>query len=244
MARILVVDDDPDILKLVEKVLRLSNHEVLTTVDAIKAMDVLNSTLYDLLITDANMPHFSGFELTRTIKNNKRFDKMAICMMTGLREKKDIEKAMRAGVDDYIVKPIDPTLLMGKVESLFIKHPPMERATYHFYEGSTSADASMTFKTKVTQLSELGLTIRTPFEVMAGLEIQVNCDVFKRMQMNLAPRMKVVSCRRIHEFDYEAEIVFVGVSDIFYQKVRAWIGLQGQGGYNKEKGKNARKGAA
>lgn len=236
MARILVVDDDPDILKLVEKVLRLDGHEVFTTIDAIKAMDILNSTLYDLLITDANMPHFSGFELTRTIKNNKRFDRMAICMMTGLREKKDIEKAVRAGVDDYIVKPIDPTLLMNKIESIFKKHPPMERAVYRFYDGSTAADAKMTFKAKVTQLSELGLVMRFPFEIMEGLEVQIESDIFKRMQMKAAPKMKVVSCCRLLEYEYEVNVAFVGVSDTFYQKVRAWIHLQGQGAYKKSSG--------
>lgn len=236
MARILVVDDDPDILKLVEKILRMSNHEVLTAIDAIKAMDILNSTLYDLLITDANMPHFSGFELARTIKNNKRFNRMGICMLTGLREKKDIEKAMRVGVDDYIVKPIDPMLLIKKIESIFKKHPPMERATYYFYEGTTSANAHMTLQAKLTQLSEVGLVLRVPFEVLVGLEVKVDCDVFKRMQMKVAPKMKVISCSRIQEFDYEVNVGFVGVSETFYQKVRAWIYLQGQGPYKKTGG--------
>ncbi len=239
MARILVVDDDPDILKLVDKVLRMSGHEVFTASDALKAMDLLNASLYDLLITDANMPQFSGFELARTVKNNKKFVRMGICMLTGLREKKDIEKAVRAGVDEYIVKPIDPALLVGKVEAIFKKHPPMERAAYRFYEGSTSSIAKFTFETKLLQISELGLVLRTPVEVMEGLEIHIDSDIFKRMQMKQAPKMKVVLCRKILEFDFEVNVSFVGVSDSFHQKVRAWIYLQGQGPIRKDGKKSA-----
>src|SRR5210317_1448319 len=108
MARILVVDDDPDILRLADRVLSMGGHIVFRAQDAVRAMDLLNSSMFDLLISDANMPHFSGFDLVRHVRNNKRFNNMAIAMLTGLRERKDIERAVRAGVDDYIVKPIDP----------------------------------------------------------------------------------------------------------------------------------------
>jgi two-component system chemotaxis response regulator CheY len=236
MARILVVDDDPDILKLVEKVLRTGNHEVFTAHDAIQAMDYLNTSIYDLLITDANIPHFSGFELARTVKNNKRFQRMAICMLTGLREKKDIEKAASAGVDGYIVKPIDPSLLLGKVESIFKKHPPMEKATYHIYEGSTSSFAQVTLTVKATQLSEFGMTLKSTVPVLEGLELKIHSDLFKRMEMKAAPKMKVVACRKIADFENEIDVAFIGVSDAFYQKVRDWIHLQGQISQKKKSG--------
>src|SRR4051812_10592644 len=103
MARILVVDDDRDILKLVERVFTQAGHIILTADDAFKAMTILESTDFDLLISDANMPHFTGFELVQTLRRNRRFQNMAIAMLTGLRERKDIDKALKAGVDDYIV---------------------------------------------------------------------------------------------------------------------------------------------
>ena len=223
MSRILVVDDDPDVLRVVDKVLRLSQHEVFTAVDAIKAMDLLNASKYDLLITDANMPQFSGFELVRTVKNNKRFDRMAIAMLTGLREKKDIEKAIRAGVDDYIIKPIDPMLLLEKVDGLFKKKPPIERLAYDLPQGSTYAIAQISTPAKLVQINELGLILHSNVEIAEGTAINVVSDFFRKLEIKTPPPMKVVYCRKL-EKEYEIRVAFAGVTDAFYQRVRVWIG--------------------
>jgi DNA-binding response OmpR family regulator len=226
MARVLVVDDDPDILRIVEKVLRMNNHDVYTAYDAMKAMDLLNASIYDLVITDANMPRFSGFELVRTVRNNKRFQRTAVCMLTGLREKKDIEKAIRAGVDDYIVKPIDPMVLLQKIEGLFIKKPPMERAEYTLPEGASFAQAQLSIPARITKVSELGLTLRCSVEVYDSLAIEIVSSLFKKMDIKTPPAMKVISVQKVFEFDYEIKIAFTSVSDSFHQKVRAWIHSQ------------------
>lgn len=227
MARILVVDDDPDILKIVEKVLSMNQHTVYMASDAMKAMDLLNASTYDLLISDANMPRFSGFELVRTVKNNKRFHRMAICMLTGLREKKDITKAIRAGVDDYIVKPIDPALLLNKIEAILLKKPPMEKAEINIPEDAKYATAQVTTTARVTHLSELGLVLRSRVEIPDGMAVQIATDLFSKMEMKTPPSLKVIGCKKLVEFDYEISIAFVGVSESFHQKVRAWILSQG-----------------
>ncbi len=226
MSRILVVDDDPDVVRVVEKVLRHAGHEVFTAMDAMKAMDKLNSSLFDLMITDANMPKFSGFELVRTVKNNKKFSRMAIAMLTGLREKKDIDKAIRAGVDDYIVKPIDPMLLIQKVETIFEKNPPSERVEYNLPESTKLGAATMVCPVRLTSVTELGLVLRSPIEVLAGMNLEVGTEIFKKMDMRQPPALKVISCRKLAEFEFEVRVGFVGANDAFYQKVRAWIFAQ------------------
>lgn len=226
MARVLVVDDDPDILRVVEKVLRMQDHDVYTAHDAMKAMDILNSTTFDLLITDANMPQFSGYELARTIRNNKRFLKMAICMLTGRREKKDIEKAIRAGIDDYIVKPIDPTVLLQKIDAIFIKKPPADKIQYEFAENLHFAQAQLTIPARISQLTEMGLTLRSPVDVPEGIAIQLASLLFKRLEMQHPPAMKIISSRKQVEFDYEIRIAFANVSDSFHKKIRSWISAQ------------------
>ena len=115
MARILVVDDDTDILKLVERVLGQVGHTVFTAEDPMRAMDLIQRVGFDLLVSDANLPHYSGFDLVQTIRHEPKYANMSIAMLTGLREKKDIERAIKAGVDDYIVKPIDPLILIQKI---------------------------------------------------------------------------------------------------------------------------------
>ena len=83
------------------------------------------------------MPHYTGFELIHTVRNNPKFKHMSIVMLTGLRERKDVERALTVGVDDYIVKPIDPLLLIQKVNSLFEK-----KARAELSRGPAFADAS------------------------------------------------------------------------------------------------------
>jgi len=222
MARILVVDDDPDILRIVERVLKMSKHDVYTAYDAMKAMDLLNVSNYDMLISDGNMPRFSGFELVRTLKNNKRFTNMAIAMLTGLREKKDIDKAIRAGVDDYIIKPIDPALLVQKVESLFIKKPPTVQVEYEFPETANYTKAQIGLPCRLTKVTESEMTVRLHTEVPEGLTVELDTDFFKKLEAK-APSLKILSCRKILEFDYEVKIAFVGIGDTFQQKIRNWI---------------------
>jgi DNA-binding response OmpR family regulator len=223
MARVLVVDDDPDILRIVEKVLRLQNHHVFTAHDAMKALELLNSSVFDLLITDANMPKFSGFELTRMVKNNKRFHRMAICMLTGLREKRDIERAIRAGIDDYIVKPIDPQLLLQKVEEIFSKKPPLAKAELVIPEKTAYAAAQISTASRVSMLSELGLVLRSPVEIPEGLSVIVHTELFKKMGLQNPPPLKVISCRKLVEFDFEVTVAFQGMSESFQLGVRHWI---------------------
>lgn len=222
MARILVVDDDPDILRLADRVLSMSGHIVFRAQDAVHAMDLLNSAMFDLLISDANMPHFSGFDLVRQVRNNKRFNNMAIAMLTGLRERKDIEKAIRAGVDDYIVKPIDPMILTQKVAELFEKNPPMEPVEIEFSDGNKLSEAKCALDVKIMSFSELGVLMRSPVELHDGMSLKLAGNVFTKLQMS-PPEMKVVHCKKQREFHYDIRVDFVSVDDQMLDKIRAWI---------------------
>jgi DNA-binding response OmpR family regulator len=222
VARILVVDDDPDVLKLVEKVLSTRQHEVFVASDAIKAMDMMNSSSFDLLISDGNMPHFSGFELVSTIKNNKRLQKMAVAMLTGMRERKDIEKAIRAGVDDYIVKPIEPFLLIQKVEAIFAKKPPTRHSECDVPENFKMSASKLVLDTRVIRISEIGLVIKTPFTLADGTLIDVPLEIFRRLDLK-PPQMKVIGSHRIDENNFEIRIGFVAVNDNFTTTLRRWI---------------------
>lgn len=222
MARILVVDDDPDVLKLVEKVLSTKKHQVFTALDAIKAMDMLNSSSFDLLISDGNMPHFSGFELVAQIKNNKRLSKMAVAMLTGMRERKDIEKAIRAGVDDYIVKPIDPMVLIQKVEHIFDKKPPVRHLECEVPINLRMSTAKCILDVRLTHISEIGMVLNAPFPLNEGQAIEVPLELFRRIEVK-APVMKVLRVQKIDDHNFEIRIGFVATNDNFTTTLRNWI---------------------
>lgn len=222
MARILVVDDDPDVLKLVEKVLSLKKHQVFSAGDAIKAMDMLNSSSFDLLISDGNMPHFSGFELVAQIKNNKRLQKMAVAMLTGMRERKDIEKAIRAGVDDYIVKPIDPMILIQKVEQIFEKKPPVQHLEVPVPETLRMSAAKATLDVRLARISEIGMVLHTSFALQEGQAIEVPLELFRRIEVK-TPLMKVLRVQKLDDATFEIRIGFVATNENFTTTLRNWI---------------------
>ncbi|MCB0419583.1 MAG: response regulator transcription factor [Bdellovibrionales bacterium] len=222
MARILVVDDDKDILRLAQRVLATANHDVFVAGDAYKAMEYLDSTDFDALITDANMPHFSGFDLISTLKNQRKHTGMAIAMLTGLRERKDIERAMKIGVDDYIVKPLDPLLFLQKVEALFIAKPAIQRPEVNFPEASEQATAQMNIQIEITQISELGVVLATPFLLEEGAVVDVNCSIFNEFGVKTPP-LKVGRSQKRSDGKWEARAHYLGATEAFLQKVRAYV---------------------
>jgi CheY-like chemotaxis protein len=223
MARILVVDDDIDVLRLVERVFSQAGHTVLTADDPFKAMSTLDKNDFDLLISDANMPHFSGFELVQTLRRNDRFQNMSIAMLTGLRERKDIDKAVKAGVDDYIVKPIDPLILMQKVDALFEKKPPEHRPEATFSATDVNAKAVMTASFRIERVSELGATVMTPWQLAPGQVIDIKCPFFDQMGAD-APPMKVLSSEPSGKpGEWRGQLIFLGAREVFLQKIRRFI---------------------
>ena len=228
MGRILVVDDDNDILKLAEQVLASAGHVVVTAGDAMRAMDLLSRLEFDMLISDANMPHYSGFDLVSTVRKNSNLSHMSVAMLTGLRERKDVEKAVKAGVDDYIIKPIDPMLLIQKVAALFEKKPPAQYPEIVFSsleEGHRKASLVLNFD--LVSLSELGVVALTDFQMPSGHVIDLQCEFFKELAIE-PPPVKVLSS----EFDeslnkWRINFIYLGAHEAYLTKVRKWLRTHG-----------------
>ncbi len=106
-ASILVVDDNATNLKLISELLRFEGHRVLAASDAEKAQVILEGALPDLILMDIALPGMDGLELTRLLKGDTRTGKIPIVALTAFAMKGDEQKALAAGCDGYITKPID-----------------------------------------------------------------------------------------------------------------------------------------
>jgi CheY-like chemotaxis protein len=117
-AKILVVDDNPTNLKLASDVLEFEGYEILKAVDAEEAQDVLAATLPDLILMDIGLPGIDGLTLTRKLKAGERTRGIRIVALTAFAMKGDEQKALDAGCDGYIAKPIDTRKLPGQVAEI------------------------------------------------------------------------------------------------------------------------------
>ena len=117
-ARILVVDDIPANVKLLEARLLGEYFEVLTADRGQAALDICAQTPVDLILLDIMMPEMDGFEVCATLKANPRTAHIPVVMVTALDQPEDRVRGLSAGADDFLTKPVNDLQLMTRVRSL------------------------------------------------------------------------------------------------------------------------------
>jgi CheY-like chemotaxis protein len=120
---ILIVDDNPANLKLARVVLASEGFDVRTAVDAEQAVEVLATFLPKLILMDIQLPGMDGLELTRRLKADARYRGVVILALTAYAMKGDDEKAIAAGCDGYIAKPLDVSGLPTMVADWIARGP-------------------------------------------------------------------------------------------------------------------------
>ncbi len=118
LARILVVEDNPQNLKLASVLLRADGHEVLPALDAREAETVLARGIPDLILMDLGLPGRDGYSLTRDLRGRPETRTVPILAVTSFAMKGDRARALEAGCTDYLTKPIDRLQLLDRVRSL------------------------------------------------------------------------------------------------------------------------------
>ena len=113
---VLVVDDDPNALDIVKTFLEAKGYTVAIARDGSEALALLESVRPALVLLDVMMPGMDGWEVARVIKNHPTFGRTRVVMLTARSDFADKHEGLRAGADDYIVKPIQLRELGERVE--------------------------------------------------------------------------------------------------------------------------------
>jgi DNA-binding response OmpR family regulator len=127
-ARILVVDDDPDVLEAIGIALEANGYEVVTAHDGVEGLDKLKDERPDLMILDLLMPKMDGFEVCKELKDPRRakYAHIPIIILSSVREEAsrrryELETGLQLDVDDYVEKPIEHTILLERVKKILKK---------------------------------------------------------------------------------------------------------------------------
>ena len=118
--RILLVDDEPQLVYLVASRLKASGYEVLTAGDGQTALEMAKKERPDLVVLDLMLPRMDGFKVCGLLKKDSRYASIPIILFSAKAQESDREMGMEAGADAYITKPFDPELLLGKIQELTI----------------------------------------------------------------------------------------------------------------------------
>jgi len=116
----MVVDDDPNIVKLVKLNLEHAGYLVSTATDGREAMKKLAGGLPHLLILDIGMPHLTGLDMLKTIRADERMHDLPVIMLTAYKTDQDVFKGYSFGANVYLTKPINPALLLEYIKDLFV----------------------------------------------------------------------------------------------------------------------------
>ena len=115
MARILVADDDPLSIKLLNFRLRSVGHEVISAVDGGEALEITTREKPDLVLLDIMMPVMNGFQVLRKLKSQEETKNIPVIMLTSKVQEKDVVFGLEAGAEDYITKPFSFAELNARV---------------------------------------------------------------------------------------------------------------------------------
>ena len=117
--KILIADDEPDILEIIQYNLQLEGYEVFTAKNGNEALDYAKKNQPDLIILDIMMPGKNGIDVCNLLRLQPSFNDTLIIFLTALSDEGTEIKGLESGADDYLTKPVSPKVLVSKVNALF-----------------------------------------------------------------------------------------------------------------------------
>lgn len=126
--KILVVDDEDDILELIRYNLSREGYEIITAISGEDALRLVETELPDLMVLDLMLPGVDGLEVTKRIRSRNEGATLPIVMLTAKGEEADVVTGLELGADDYVTKPFSPRILIARIRSVLRRREEHEEA--------------------------------------------------------------------------------------------------------------------
>ncbi|WP_395054398.1 response regulator transcription factor [Flavobacterium sp.] len=118
MKKILIVDDEPNIVMTLEYTFKKNNFEVFIARDGLEALEILKTQFPDVVILDVMMPQVDGFETIEQIKKNEKLNHCKVIFLSAKNKQSDVEKGLALGADAYLTKPFSIKKVVEKVNEM------------------------------------------------------------------------------------------------------------------------------
>lgn len=153
MKRILVIEDEPEMLRNMVTILKMEGYATLSAGNGDAGLELAKRELPDMILCDVMMQGLDGYQVLRHLRGEPETMAIPFLFLTARAEKRDLRAGMLLGADDYLTKPVDPDDLLAAIKTRFARHEERERAAQA--EVAFQADFS-----SPTPLRGLGLTPR------------------------------------------------------------------------------------
>lgn len=170
MAKILILDDDPFVQKLIRLTLEAGEHKVVCLSEPLELMPFAEKNRVDLMVLDVLMPHITGWDLLKEIRKNPKTRLIPVMMLSTLSDAPHKVRGLQSGADDYLSKPFDPAELLTRVEVL-IKH---QLSPEVFLRGSLSANPIPNLLEYFSLHPQTGLLVINSEEEIGELILNMN----------------------------------------------------------------------
>ena len=115
--RLLLIDDDPNLILLVKDYLEFRGYEVITAENGREALEVLETDVPDMIVCDVMMPEMDGYDFVSNVRENERTSWIPVLFLSAKGQAQDRVKGLNVGADVYMVKPFEPEELVAQVEA-------------------------------------------------------------------------------------------------------------------------------
>jgi DNA-binding response OmpR family regulator len=217
---ILVVDDDQDMLNLLNKILTTAGFKVLLANSPSQGRKVITQEVPHLILSDLHMEPENGFQFIQSIKNQKSLESIPILVLSALNDFQSVKKAIGLGVLDYVIKPLQAPMLLGKIKKAlfakdFISWEP---------EAALRPTVEIAIDAQIVAIGETGYHIEGPFRLSAGKEVTVMSEDFTLLQLDKL-RHRSMSLNRIFQSDigFMNDVTFVGATEGITSKIRQFM---------------------
>ena len=169
--KLLLIDDDPNLILLVKDYLEFRGYEVITAENGREALEILEDEVPNMIICDVMMPEMDGYSFVNNVRANPRTDWIPVLFLSAKGQSQDRVKGLNTGADVYMVKPFEPEELVAQVESTLkqasrlLDRPTQGKSQDPKLQVAETVELTVT-ETKVVQLVSRGMSNREIAEVM------------------------------------------------------------------------------
>lgn len=222
---VLIVDDDEDIRKLLNKILTSAGFIVLQAASPEEGRMILADNPPHLIISDLHMEPEDGFSFIRSIKVNKQYAHLPLLVLSALNDFSSVKKAIALGVTDYVIKPLQAPMLLRKLRKALLNKDFIKWETPYGLEPQMNGE----FPATAVAIGETGYSLAAHFKLSPQKEVKPEIAGLNEMGVNEVTQRSSAIVKSHSGGLFLNDVTLVGISEQQAYKIRQYVTKKNQG---------------